>query len=485
MPGDLNTLDATALLQALDGRRISALELLDASIARSHQLKTRINAVVAEDLEPARRRAREIDDRRANGETSATLGLLAGLPMTIKDCLDVDDMPASAGAAGFLDRPSGDAFAVGHARSEGAVIWGKTNVPVMAGDWQSYNAVYGQTNNPWDLERTPGGSSGGAAAALATGITALEIGSDIGGSLRIPASFCGVYAHKPTYGLVSTRGHVPPQPGIVAEPDLNVVGPMARSARDLRLLLSILAGGTVAAKAQPIALAGMKVGLWLDDPAFILDAEVRAVIEAMATDLISEGVVVEPIVSPVDGQHLLDIYLALLMPIIAAGFPPGQYAAMKRMRPLARLSMTTGRRPAWALQVLNATVSHREWIAANEARERIGRGLKSMFERYEVIIAPIAPVVAFPHDHSNFSRRTLRCSDNRKIPYDAMLRWIALATACGLPATAIPAGLSGQVLPVGVQIIGPRGGDSKTLAVAEAIEARLGGFRAPPPPEMG
>jgi amidase len=484
MPGDLNTLDATALLQALDGRRISALELLEASAARAHQLKTRINAVVTEDLEPARRRAREIDEQRAKGETSATLGMLAGLPMTIKDCLDVDGMPASAGLKHFLDRPAADAFAVGHVRSEGAVIWGKTNVPVMAGDWQSCNDLYGQTNNPWDEERTPGGSSGGAAAALATGITALELGSDIGGSLRIPASFCGVYAHKPTYGLVSTRGHVPPAPGAAAEPDHGVVGPMARSARDLRLLLSILAGGTIAARAQPMALAGVKVGLWLDDPAFILDAEVRSVIENLSSDLISEGVVVEPIQSPVDGQHLLDTYLALLMPIIAAGFPPAQYRSMKAIRPLARMAMSTGRRPTWALQVLNATISHREWLAANEAREQMVRDLKPLFERFEVIIAPVAPITAFPHDHSAFVRRTLRCSDNRKIPYDSMLRWIALATACGLPATAIPAGLSIEGLPIGVQIIGPRGGDSKTLAVAEAIESRLGGFRAPPPSDI-
>ena len=475
---DLNALDATALLLALDGRRISSIELLDASIARSHQLKNSINAVVREDVEQARRRAREIDERRANGETSALIGMLAGLPMTIKDCLDVDDMPATAGVEALLDRAAGDAVTVGRVRTEGAVIWGKTNVPVMAGDWQSYNDLYGTTSNPWDVERTPGGSSGGAAAALATGITTLEIGSDIGGSLRVPASFCGVYAHKPTYGLVSQRGHTPPAPGTAAEPDLNVVGPMARSARDLRLLLSILAGGTVAAKAQPMALAGVRIGLWLDDPAFILDGEVRTAIEAFATDLISDGVVIEPIKSPVDGQALYDTYLTLLMPLIAAGMPPARQAAMKRMRLPARLALAAGR-PLWALQVLNATVSHADWLAANEVRAKMGRTMRSLFERYEVIIAPAAPVTAFPHDHKPMTRRTLVCSDNRKIPYDAMLRWAALATVCGLPATAIPVGLSARGLPVGVQLIGPRGGDSKTLAVAEAIEARLGGFRAP------
>jgi len=478
---DLNALDATALLQALDGRRISSVELLEASIARNRKLKATINAVVAEDLEPARQRAREIDERRAQGETTAALGLLAGLPMTIKDCFDVAGMPASAGVKALLDRSAGDAVVVGRARTEGAVIWGKTNTPVMAGDWQSYNPLYGTTNNPWDVERTPGGSSGGSAAALATGITALEIGSDIGGSLRVPASFCGVYAHKPTYGLVSQRGHVPPAPGVAADRDLNVVGPMARSARDLRLLLSILAGGTVAAKAAPMALAGVRIGLWLDEPAFVLDAEIRTVIEAFATDLVTDGVVVEPIPSPVDGHALYDAYTALLMPLIAADMPPAQQASMRALRPLARLALGMGR-PLWALQVVNATISHAEWLAANEVRARMGRTMRSLFERFEVIIAPATPVAPFPHDHRPLTRRKLVCSDGRKIPYDVMLRWPALATVCGLPATAIPVGLTGEGLPVGVQVIGPRGGDSKTLAVAEAIEARLGGFRAP---EMG
>ncbi len=475
---DLNALDATALLLALDMRRISALELLEASAARAHQLKERINAVVTEDLIAARARARAIDERRAKGETSSQIGQLAGLPMTVKDCLDVDGMPASAGLKPFLQRDAGDAAVVGHARTEGAVIWGKTNVPVMAGDWQSYNPVYGTTNNPWDTERTPGGSSGGAAAALATGITPLEIGSDIGGSLRIPAGFCGVYAHKPTYGLVPTRGHVPPAPGVIAEPDLAVVGPMARSARDLRLLLSVLAGGSLAAKAQPIALAGMKIGLWLDEPAFILDGEVRTVIETFTADLKREGVSVSPTSSPFDGQALLDAYLDLLMPLIGAGMPSGRQAMLRALRGPAKLARALGD-PTWARQVLATTATHAEWLAANEVRAQATRATRKAFERFEVIIAPIAPVTAFPHDHSSFSRRKLVCSDNRKIPYDAMLRWIALPTVCGLPSTAIPIGLSGQGLPVGVQVIGPRGGDAKTLAVAEAIEERLGGFRAP------
>ena len=234
---DLLARDATAQLSALKAKEISAVELLKLSLARHEQTHSRLNAVVAADLERALDTAKAMDDLRAKG---ANLGPLCGLPMTIKDTLDVAGMAASSGVESLRRRKAEDAAAIAQVRQAGAVIWGKTNVPVMAADWQSFNGLYGVTNNPWDVTRTPGGSSGGAAAALAAGVTPLEMGSDIGGSLRVPASFCGVFSHKPTWGLVSQRGHVPPTPGTHAERDLNVVGPMARSARDLRLLLSVM-----------------------------------------------------------------------------------------------------------------------------------------------------------------------------------------------------------------------------------------------------
>ena len=216
---DVLALDASGQLALLSAGRIGAVELLKLALARHEQTHRRLNAVVAADLERALERAKAIDDIRAR---DGTLGPLAGLPMTIKDTLDVSGMPASAGLEIHRRRQAEDATVTALARKAGAVIWGKTNVPVMAGDWQSFNALYGTTNNPWDLSRTPGGSSGGAAAALASGVTAMEIGSDIGGSLRIPAHFCGVFSQKPTWGLVPQHGHVPPTPGSWQEPDLNL-----------------------------------------------------------------------------------------------------------------------------------------------------------------------------------------------------------------------------------------------------------------------
>ncbi|HTX50031.1 MAG TPA: amidase family protein [Caulobacteraceae bacterium] len=475
---DLLSLDATGQIAALESKRIGAVELLEASVARCEAVNPALNAVVAMDLDRARARALAIDDHRARGDQ---LGSLAGLPMTVKDTFDVEGLPASSGLEAFRRGRRPDAVAVAHIRQAGAVIWGKTNVPVMAGDFQTFNALYGTTNNPWDLTRTPGGSSGGAAAALASGVTALEIGSDIGGSLRTPANFCGVYSHKPTWGVVSQIGHVPPAPGALAERDLNVVGPMARSARDLRLLLSLMAAGPVSGKRPtPLELPELRVGLWTDEPGFVLDPEVKAVVEALGVELAKEGAKVEPLTRPVDTEALLTAYHTLLAAVLAQDLPARRLASMQRIRPLAKLARSWGAAAtSWAGLALDYTATHLEWLAADEARARAGAQVRRLFARFDVILAPIGPVAAFPHDHRPFQRRTLTLSDGTAAPYLSALSWIALATACGLPATAIPVGQTPGGLPVGAQLIGPRGADSRTIAVAEAIEARLGGFIAP------
>jgi amidase len=474
---DLLKLDATDQLSALAGRRVSALELLEASLSRQQQVHGRLNAVVATSLERALEHARAIDERRVKGEP---MGPLTGLPMTIKDTFDVVGMPASSGLEALRRRVAEDADVVGAARDAGAVIWGKTNVPVMAGDWQSFNGLYGTTNNPWDVTRTPGGSSGGAAAALAAGVTALEIGSDIGGSLRVPANFCGVFSHKPTWGLVSQHGHVPPSPGSWSERDLNVVGPMARSARDLRLLLSVIENGPLGAKAPPADLKATRIGLWLDEPSFPLDPEVRAAIEGFAAELTAAGAEVTPIRTPVHAATLMGVFPTLLGAVVGEDMPPSMLRGMERLRGWARWSMSRGADPlSNAALTLAYTATHREWMAADAVRNRLRREILGVFESYDVILAPISPVVAFPHNHRPFGKRSLSASDGRTIPYNAMLNWIALATALHLPATTVPAGLAASGMPVGVQLIGPSGGDARTLAVAQAIDENVRGFVAP------
>lgn len=474
---DLLKLDATDQLAALAARRLSALELLEASLSRQQQVHGQFNAVVATSLERALEHARAIDERRVKGEP---MGPLTGLPMTVKDTLDVVGMPASSGLEALRRRVAEDADVVRNVRDAGAVVWGKTNVPVMAGDWQSFNGLYGTTNNPWNVTRTPGGSSGGAAAALAAGITALEVGSDIGGSLRVPANFCGVFSHKPTWELVSQHGHVPPSPGSWSERDLNVVGPMARSARDLRLLLSVIENGPLGAKAPPADLKATRIGLWLDEPTFLLDPEVRSAIESFAAELTATGAEVTPIKTPVHAPTLMGAYQTLLGAVLGEDMPPAMIRGMERLRGWAKWSMNRGAGPlSTAALTLAYTATHREWMAADAVRNRLRREALGVFESYDVILAPISPVVAFPHDHRPFGKRTLATSDGRTIPYNAMLNWIALATALHLPATTVPAGLAASGMPVGVQLIGPPGGDARTLAIAQAIDENVRGFVAP------
>jgi len=477
---DLVELDATAQLVALASRRVSAVELLKAVLARHEQTHAALNAVVAIDLERALAGAGAVDEQRARGEH---LGPLAGLPMTVKDSLDVAGLPASSGMESLRRRQAEDAVAVAHARRAGAVIWGKTNVPPMAGDWQTANRLYGRTRNPWDLGRTPGGSSGGAAAALAAGVTTLEIGSDIGGSLRVPASFCGVFAHKPTWGTVSQQGHVPPRPGSFAERDLNVIGPMARSARDLRLLLSVLEDGPLAARAPAADLSATRIGLWLDAPGFPLDPEVRAVLERFGGETAAAGAQVTPIASPVEPEQMLETYLLLLACATAEDLPAKTLRRAERLRGPARIARRLGAGPfSWATAALGRSARHVEWVAADARRALLRRQLDEAFERFEVILAPAAPVAAFPHDARPFEARRLATSEGLQIPYRSLSVWTALASALGLPATSAPAGLTAAGLPVGVQIIGPRGSDSRTLAVAQALDENVRGFVAPPEP---
>ncbi len=474
---DILFLDATDQLKALLTRQISAVELLDASVARTNALNARLNAVVSRDLDRAYATAKRIDDRRARGES---LGPLAGLPMTVKDALDVEGLPASAGVKSLLNRKAEDALVVRKVRSADAIVWGKTNLPVNSADWQSYNPLYGTTNNPWDPTRTPGGSSGGSAVALATGMAALEIGADTGGSLRIPASFCGVFAHKPTYGLAPQRGYVPPV-NAAAELDMAVVGPMARSARDLRLLLSIMADSPILARAESAALKGLKIALWLDEPSLAVDPELRTVIADLADRLAAIGAIVEPITSPAPITPMMFAFTTLLFSVVGAELPWLERTFYGLLREPAKIARAAGAGPlSWAQGVLGLTARHREWLQANEARARLEIAVRNVFARYDILLAPVAPVAAFPHDHRPVVLRTLKCSDGRAFSYLEMLDWVAFATLFSLPATAVPIGLSKAGLPVGVQIIGPRGRDSLTLSVAEAIEEKFGGFLGPP-----
>jgi amidase len=403
-----------------------------------------------------------------------------GLPIVDVRKHSLCGLPFSVDTFGRICKVRSVCHEVSRARAAGAIVWGKTNTPAKAADWQTYNRLYGTTNNPWDVERTPGGSSGGSAAALAAGLTTLEVGADIAGSLRVPASFCGVFAHKPTYGIVSQRGLVPP-PSFAGELDLAVVGPMARSARDLRLLLSVIADVPIPAVAPRVELKGLKVALWLEEPTFAVDREVEVIIRTFAQQLADAGAMIDPVNSPVDAKALMFAYTMLLFALTGAEMPSYQRRLYEVLRGAAKIACAMGAKPlSWAQGVLAHTARHREWLQANETRAQMADVMQDFFTRYDVLLSPAAPTPAFRHDHRLFALRKLKCSDGWRIAYLELLNWVGLATVCGLPATAVPAGLTGQRLPVGVQIIGPRGGDSRVLAVAQTIDEQIRGFRAPP-----
>jgi len=466
---------AREMLADLVAKRISSRELLEAHVARNAALAAKLNAVVATDLARARKDARAIDDARAKG---APLGALAGLPMTIKDGTDVENMPATSGNPALADRPNdcADADVVKSVRREGAVVWGKTNVPLMLGDFQSYNDIYGTTNNPYDHSRVPGGSSGGAAAALAAGITPLEIGSDIGGSLRHPANFCGVLALKPRWGAISLRGQVPPAPGKYVDLDLGVTGPMARNAGDLRLLWNVLRGSNGAPSRD---IKGARVAVWDEEPSFPLGAEARDGVKRAADALANAGAVVERAKLPFTGNALMETYNDLLIAVLGATFPKELYDGFVAQRAQDLEATRAGNDLFGAsLYRLRATASYREVLSAMTKRQAMKDKLAAFHDSgWDIILSPISPVPAFLHDHSQPQMARTLDMDGAKIPYMTMLNWIALATALHGPALAVPAGRTKAGLPVGVQLIGQA--EDRLFDFAQALEEWLGGFSPP------
>jgi amidase len=469
---------AREILSELNAKRISARELLDAHVARDGKLAPSINAVVARDLERARKDAAAIDAARARGER---LGALAGLPMTVKDGFDVENMPATSGFPPYASRPAdcADAELVARARGAGAVIWGKTNVPLMLSDWQSYNAIHGTTNNPYDVTRVPGGSSGGAAAALASGITPLEIGSDIGGSLRVPANFCGVTALKPTWGVLPMRGHVPPPPGIEPQTpaDLGVGGPMARNVGDLKLFWSVL---NKSEQAPPRPVKGARIAVWDEDPLLPLSRDVKATVARTAEALAAQGAHVETVKAPVDVRELLVNYIWLLNSIIGMGFPQNVRDEIARTRDTDLKAFAASRDP-WGREISRlATIAQPdEILAAHRARQAMKDRVAAFLATHDAIVMPISPVTAFAHDQSESFGDRLLDIDGTPARYVTMLGWIALATALHLPALAVQAGRTKTGMPVGVQIVGPEHGEDRLFDFAGAVEESLGGF-APP-----
>jgi amidase len=336
---DLAFRGAAELVESIRNHKISSRELLDHYLARVEKLNPQLNAIVTLDTDRARKRADAADAALAHGEN---WGPLHGLPITVKDTIETAGIRTTAGAP-VLSRhvPATDAVSVARLLAAGAVIFGKTNTPIFAGDGQSYNEIFGTTNNPWDVTRSPGGSSGGAAAAIAAGLTGLELGSDIGGSIRGPAHVCGVYGLKPTHGIIPLRGHIPGPPGSLGETDIGVVGPIARTASDLDLALGVLAGPSEDRKIawrlelpppRRKSLRDYRVAAWLDDPAYPVDNEVGKPLQAAVDALGRAGVKVNDRARPdLDSARAFRTYSRLLLSLMTAGIPPQQLEALAKI----------------------------------------------------------------------------------------------------------------------------------------------------------
>jgi amidase len=481
---------AGELLQALASRQISSRELVDVEIARIEALDPKINAVVVRDFHRARAAADAADAALGRGERQPLLGL----PMTVKEQFNIAGLPTTWGFVKFKDwRPDADALVVQRLKTAGAIILGKTNVPVDLADWQSYNEVYGTTNNPWDLTRTPGGSSGGAAAALAAGFVPLELGSDIGGSLRCPAHYCGVFSHKPSLDLVPQRGALPPQtPAIPARVDLAVIGPMARSAADLALELAVVAGpdelmdgiGYRLALPPPRhdKLADFRVLVIDRHPLCQTAASVAEALDGFADRLPKIGcTVLRTSPKMPDLARTTRNYVEVLAAFFSADVSPDDRlrieAAAQALSP-DDLSLTAAR-------LRGATMSHAAWIQTSRIRGALRAGWQALFEDVDVVLCPPMPTVAFSHDHSfatepgpQWARRL--DIDGKKVPYDNQLGWAGIATSNGLPSTTMPIGHDDTGLPIGVQIIGGFLDDRTTIAFAGLVEREFGGFTPPP-----
>jgi amidase len=474
---DLNWWTAGDLAAAIRGREVSAREALEHCVSRIEQRDGPINSVVMWDLDRAREAARAADEAVHEGEP---LGALHGVPMTIKDSFQTEGCITTSGApqlATFL--PTEDAAPVGRLRAAGAIPFAKTNLPIFAGDIQSFNDVYGTTNNPHDVTRTCGGSSGGSAAALAMGFTPIELGSDIGGSIRVPAHYCGVMGHKPSYGIVPGHGQIPGMPGTFTQADLSVTGPMARSIGDLELALEVLAGPDRwdapawrldLPPARATALADLRIAAWLDDQYCPVDASTRRLLGETITAIEDAGGRVDTEARPGFTLEKVDgVFKRLLMAALSGEHPREK---------IEHMATNTDDTPAGFVKRATAA-RHRDWLADNERRMQIRERWRQFFEQYDVILMPVQPRGAIPHDHSLPQWERVVSIDGVTRPYLDLFAWTGPAGAGLLPATVVPVGLGDDGLPIGIQIVGPYLHDRTTLQAGRLITRLRGGCPRP------
>jgi amidase len=474
-------LSAQALAQKIRKKVLSARELVDFFIDRIEALDGAVNAVVVRDFDRARGEADKADECLASG---SEVGPLHGVPMTIKEAYDMEGLPTTWGIPAFSGNvATRDAESVRRFRAAGAIFLAKTNVPLQLADFQSYNDIYGATGNPWDTERTPGGSSGGSAAALAAGFCALESGSDIGGSIRNPAHFCGVYGHKPTWNIVPQQGHS--LPGSLATSDISVVGPLARTAEDLALALDIVSGP------EPLVAAGWRlelppprqkklsdyrVALWQSDSIAPVSAEVSDRVQQVGDRLAALGATVSDKARPAfDPASSHETYLYMLNGVMAEGLPKDEKAALEAHA----ATLDPADLSDESVMVRAAVQGHGDWLRYNNRRQALRMAWADFFEDWDILLCPQMATAAFKHDHRPMTERTLAVDGVDQL-YFQQIFWAGLVTVAYLPSTVFPTGVSSEGLPLGLQAVGAEYADRTCIDFARLLADEIGGFVPPP-----
>lgn len=454
------TRSASALAAGVREKQWSSRELLDLYLDRIDRLNGPINAVVTLDTDRARAAADAADAALARGDA---VGPLHGLPVTIKDAIETEGIRSTGGAIELTDHvPAQDAPAVARLKAAGAVVFGKTNAPRWSGDVETFNEIFGGTNNPWEPGHTTGGSSGGAAAAVAAGFTSFELGTDIGGSVRIPSHCCGVFGLKPSFGVVPQRGYLDHVGGGTTDADVNVFGPIARSADDLDLLIGVLAGPAPELTAawrldlpscDITSLDNFRVGTWLDDPGCPVEREYATMLRAAADLLADAGAKVDDAHPPVPFEEQVGLFFHMVGAATSLSAPEYE-----------------GQTPG----------SHRDWLEAAKHRAALNRIWAEWFEQYDLLLCPVIATPPFPHvREGKIMDRTITVGGETRSLVSAV-SWPGLIGVLGLPSAAVPIGRTAAGLPVGMQIVAPFLHDRRAVRAAQLSTPVVGGYTTPP-----
>jgi len=470
---ELTFLPAVSMAEQIRKKRISPVELVDAHLAQIERLNPKLNAFVQVDAERARRAAR---DAEIAVMQEKTLGPLHGVPLSLKSSLEVAGMRCEAGTrlrAGLV--ATQDAPLVARLKNAGAIVLGMTNTPELLMAWETDNLLYGRTNNPWDVERTPGGSSGGEAAAIAAGMSAVGVGSDGGGSIRVPAHFSGICGLKPTPGRIPATGHYPVPAGPFAF--IGVVGPMARTVADLKVLFEVMQGpdiGDPCAAPVPVRWPGddevkkleiksLKIGYFEDDGRTPVTSETRAAVRTAVEGLRGAGFQVEPF-QPEGLEEARQLWHKFF--VVAGGM---------LLRPMfkdaaADLSPMLKQFLEWSEPAHTGPTLLDAWIQRDLLRPRFF----AQMQQYPILLCPAAAIPAFRHGERRWQ------VEGKTVHYLDAWSYTEFFNLLGNPAAVVPVGRSSEGLPIGVQIVGRPWEEEEVLFVAAALEKECGAWRIPP-----